>query len=270
MNAFTNPSDSYSADAGLIGKSSDEAPSLSVTPGEQSDSPVPTQVIPTQVDVEPDHTVDHLPQTSALMTVRNGLAFAFSALLSPYLVIPAGTVSIVASTAVSRSDFFRWTGLSIFFSTIVPALYVILMIWRGKITDVHVMEREQRGGPFTVALISSVVGALILRFMKAPAEVWAVGLVLFVNGLIMLQITKHWKISIHVAVLSATILAAIIVIDGIQPLSLVWLVPALIWARVTRGRHTVWQGMAACVVACFITASVMYAILWWPRSVYER
>lgn len=206
------------------------------------------------------------PATSLAATV----AFALSALMSPYLVIPVGTVGIVASTSATRADFLRWTFLSVFFSTVVPALYVVIQIARGKITDVHVMEREQRGGPFTVALVSSVVGALALRQLKAPVEVWGIGLVLFVNGLVMLQITKIWKISMHVAVLSATILAALTMIEGVSPLALVWMVPALIWARVSRGRHTIWQGIAACVVSCALTAAILYLILFWPRSVYLR
>lgn len=202
--------------------------------------------------------------------VITSLAFALSALMSPYLVIPVGTVGIVASTSATRQDFLRWTFLSVFFSTVVPALYVVFQIARGKISDVHVMEREQRGGPFTVALISSAVGAMILRHMRAPVEVWGIGIVLFINGLVMLQITRKWKISIHVAVLSATILAAIIMIDGISVLALAWMVPALIWARVSRGRHTVQQGIAACVVSCAITAATLGLIMILPRAVYLR
>jgi hypothetical protein len=203
-------------------------------------------------------------------TLAGTIAFALSALMSPYLVIPVGTVGIVASTSASRNDFLRWTILSVFFSTVVPALYVVIQIMRGKITDVHVMEREQRGGPFTVALVSSVIGALIIRQLGAPAEVWGVGLVLFVNGFVMLQITKFWKISMHVAVLSATILAALVMIEGVSPWALIWMVPALIWARVSRKRHTLQQGIAACGVSCILTYAVLYLILFLPRTIYLK
>ena len=92
---------------------------------------------------------------SPFAQARQGLAFALSALLSPYLVIPVGTVAVVASVSYSRRESLIWTLFSILFSTIVPALFVIIQIWREKITDVHVMEREQRGGPFLVAIFSS-------------------------------------------------------------------------------------------------------------------
>ena len=233
-------------------------------------SPADTQSDPLAVG-----HVDEIPGELAhkpgpLAAAIRSLAFALSALLSPYLVIPAGTVGIVATTSAARTDFLRWTAISIFFSTVVPALYVLIQIARGRITDVHVMEREQRGGPFTVALISSVFGALVLRWLKSPVEIWGIGLVLFVNGLVILQISKYWKISVHVAVLSATVLAAIVMIKGVSPFALAWMIPALIWARVTRGRHTIWQGLAACAVACAITATVLYLILYLPRSIYAR
>lgn len=185
-------------------------------------------------------------------------AFALSALLSPYLVIPAGTLGIVASQRASNSDLLRWTSLSILFSTVIPALYVVVQILRGKITDVHVMEREQRGGPFLVAVISSFVGAIVLRVLQAPPEVWSIGIVLGVNGIVLFWITSFWKISMHVAVLSATVLAAILVVPDAGVWRLVWLIPALIWARVTRGRHSVGQGLAACAVACLVTGTVLY------------
>ena len=201
-----------------------------------------------------------------LVAIYHSVAFAFSALLSPYLVIPMGTIAIVASQPTSQSQLIRWTSLSVFFSTVVPALYVVVQMLRGRITDVHVMEREQRGGPFLVAIISSALGAGVLLYLGAPVQVWGIGVVLAVNGIIMLWISSFWKISIHVAVLSATVLAAMVLIPGVGFWRLAWMVPALMWARVTRGRHSLQQGLVACVTASVLTAAVLYAINLGPRA----
>ena len=205
-----------------------------------------------------------------LTQMKQSLAFALSALLSPYLVIPVGTVAVVASVSFSRQEWLIWTLLSIFFSTVIPALYVLIQVWRGKITDIHVMEREQRGGPFLVAIFSSAIGALVLRLLGADVAVWGIGVVSAANGLVLFWISGRWKISMHVSVLSSMILAAVMMIDGISLWNLAWLVPALIWARVTRGRHTVWQGIAGCVIACSLTAGLLwilyspYVAQFWP------
>lgn len=197
------------------------------------------------------------------IAVYQSVAFALSALLSPYLVIPVGTVGVVASQRLSWRGFILWTGLSVFFSTIVPALFVLFQIWRGKITDVHVMEREQRGGPFLVAILSSGLGAMILYKLHAPTAVWEIGVVLAINGLVLFWITAYWKISMHVAVLSSTVLAAMMIVPDISQIGawrLLLMVPALIWARVTRKRHSLGQGVAACFVAGGITWTTLYSI----------
>ncbi len=200
-----------------------------------------------------------------LLRVYHGAAFALSAVLSPYLVIPIGTVGIVASQELARGALWRWTLMSIFFSTGVPALYVVWQVLAGKISDVHVMEREQRGGPFLVAIFSSALGALAMKLFGAAQPIWALGVVLSVNGVIMLWITTFWKISIHVAVLSATVFASLFLIPGIPKWQLLLLIPALMWARVTRGRHSIWQGISGCAVAGVVTMTVLYGL----RFVYK-
>lgn len=199
------------------------------------------------------------PRSVSQQFVRS-FAFALSALLSPYLVIPVGTITVVASVSYSQHEWLVWTLLSVFFSTVIPALYVLVQVWRGKITDIHVMEREQRGGPFLVAILSSAVGALVLRTLGAHVAVWGIGVVLAGNGLVLFWISSHWKISMHVAVLSSTILAAVMMIEGIALWNLAWLVPALIWARISRGRHTLWQGIGGCLVACSVTAGLLWLV----------
>ncbi len=197
------------------------------------------------------------------VAIYQSVAFALSALLSPYLVIPLGTVVIVATQAGGKRQLLLWTSLSILFSTVIPALYVVLQIARGKITDIHVMEREQRSGPFLVAVISSAVGALVLWRVGAPGMVWGLGVVLLVNGLVVSWITTFWKISMHVAVLTATVLAAYIWVPGISAWSLLPMIPALMWARATRGRHSLWQGLAGCGVAGALTGGVLLIIRYW-------
>lgn len=200
-----------------------------------------------------------LPQPP-LVAIKQSVAFALSALLSPYLVIPVGTVATVASVAAARREWLIWTLLSILFSTGIPALYVLIQVWRGKITDLHVMEREQRGGPFLVAILSSAVGAVVLRSLGADVAIWGIGVVLAINGMVLFWISSFWKISMHVAVLSSTILAAVVMIEGIGLWSLAWMIPALMWARVTRQRHTIWQGIGGCVVACTLTSMILWAL----------
>jgi hypothetical protein len=198
-----------------------------------------------------EHPAVPVPQPP-LVRLKHIIAFALSAVLSPYLVLPVGTTAIIASVAQPTRAFITYTAISVFFSTALPALFVLFQIWRGKITDVHVMEREQRGGPFLVAIFSSAIGAWVLHAIGAPMSVWGICAVLTLNGVILTWITSFWKISMHVAVLSATVLAAIRMIPNTSAWPLL-LIPALMWARITRGRHTIWQGLAGALLAMLVT-----------------
>ncbi|HEX8835184.1 MAG TPA: hypothetical protein VF719_13330, partial [Abditibacteriaceae bacterium] len=98
-----------------------------MTDERQENSPSTTQAVAMEPKI--DHTGEAVPIAQPLpVAIYNSTAFALSALLSPYLVIPAGTVGIVASTSSARADFLRWTFFSVLFSTIVPALYVVMQI----------------------------------------------------------------------------------------------------------------------------------------------
>lgn len=197
--------------------------------------------------------------------IKRGASFGLSAVLSPYIVLPVGTAAIIGSLAANRRDWLTYAAISVFFSTILPALFVIMQVKRGKITDVHIMDRSQRGAPFWVAIASSAVGAVVLKLMGATMEIWSISAVLALNGMILTWITSFWKISMHVAVLTATVTAALMMIPEVQAPPLLLLIPALMWARVTRGRHTIWQGVAGASLSAFITALCFFGL----RFIYD-
>lgn len=192
--------------------------------------------------------------------IKNSLAFGLSAVLSPYLVLPIGTTGIIGSITLQQRTFLFYTAISIFFSTILPALYVVNEVRRGKITDVHIMDRTQRGGPFLIAIVSSALGAWCLYAVGAPSNVWGISAALALNGIILTWITTFWKISMHVAVLSATVCAAIIMLRDVTAWPLLLTIPALIWGRVSRGRHTLAQGLAGAFLAALITGGALLGL----------
>ena len=248
--------------------SSTQAPvvneAVKTTPPEEL--PTTPLLPPTEPGEEVGVTQVEAPQLTLGERIKQSTAFALSAVLSPYLVLPIGTAGIIGSITQPRNTFVLYTLVSVFFSTILPALYVVFEVWRGRITDVHIMDRAQRGGPFLVAILSSAVGAAVLRGMGAPSDVWGISAVLAFNGALLTVITSYWKISMHVAVLSATVTAALFMIPQDTPWPLLALIPALMWGRVTRGRHTIWQGVAGALVAAVITGAGCLGL----RYLYSR
>lgn len=188
----------------------------------------------------------------------DSFAFFLSAILSPYLVIPVGTMGIIYARA--PSEFWVWAGISLLFSTFLPVIYILIGMWRGTISDVHVMEREQRGGPFVVAIAGGFIAGFVLFRLGAPKSVWGLSLIQAVNGLAILGITNFTKISVHVAVLAATVIGATVLHPTSRPFALLWLIPLLMWARVWRGRHSIWQGIGGFLVASAVTTLTIVAL----------
>ena len=235
----------------------DQNPSFEEIPSEVSSHETASPEALIEAGVVEDHVPVPLPMGSR---IKNSLAFGLSAVLSPYLVLPIGTTGIIGSITLNRRTFLFYTAISIFFSTILPALYVVNEVRRGKITDVHIMDRTQRGGPFLIAIISSALGAWCLYAVGAPWNVWGISAALALNGIILTWITTFWKISMHVAVLSATVCAAILMLHDVTSWPLLLTIPALIWGRVTRGRHTLSQGLAGAFLAALITGGSLFGL----------
>lgn len=214
----------------------------------------------------PEGTPEAIPDAVAILanspkprTVSDAVAFFLSAVLSPYIVLPVGTIGIIWARGTDERVWL-WIGISLFFSTVLPVLFVLNGMRLGTITDVHVAERDQRSGPFGVAIGGSVVAALVLFLIHAPRSVWGLSVILAVNGLAIMLATRSTKISVHVAVLTATVLGATILNPELPVWAFIWLIPLLMWARLKRGRHSIWQGVGGFALAAILTFAVIVAL----------
>jgi len=188
------------------------------------------------------------------------LAFGLSAVASPFVVLPVAVLAAVFHVVPGRwGEVAFWSALCIFFSTILPLGYIWLKVCRGEITDIHVMIREQRREPFFVALTGALLGLLVFYLLQAPRELLILGLCLVLNGFAFAAITLRWKISLHPSVLAASILVGLIFF-GPWVAWFFLLVPPVLWARIHRRRHSLWQGLVAIVLALAITRAVLWLL----------
>jgi hypothetical protein len=183
------------------------------------------------------------------------LAFAISAVSSPFVVTATTGAIIVWKLQPTWQQLGLWGGIVVVFSAAIPGL-VVYTLWRtGRITDVHVAVREQRTIPFLSAIISGAVGVAMLHLVYAPRELVALGAGFLGNGAAMALISLRWKISVHVAVFTASVIALGLVVD--RPLlALLVLLPAVLWARLYRGKHTLTQALVPIVLTAALTPAV--------------
>ncbi len=191
-------------------------------------------------------------EVGRLSGLADRIALFLSVVLSPFVVAPTFCVLLVWSSVDTWYEFFRWLSVCVFFSTAVPCGYIIYQVHCGRITDLHVKLLEQRTGPFVAGTIGLGVLALVLKLFGAPAVLFHMALVTFINGVVFALISRRWKISVHTGVLGCCL-------GGGRELlgwSGVWfwlLQPPLVWARARRGRHHPVQGGVGAVLGYVLT-----------------
>jgi membrane-associated phospholipid phosphatase len=151
-----------------------------------------------------------------------------------------------------------WFGaLAAFFVCVLPLAYVLLMVRIGRLSDHHVSDRKDRAPILMVALVSVILGLVVLNLIHAPTSVSAMILALIGGITVLAAVSLAWKISGHASAISA---AGVIVALMFGPawLPLLLLVPAVGWSRVVLRDHTRGQ-----VVAGSLFGGVVIAGLWW-------
>lgn len=145
----------------------------------------------------------------------------------------------------------------IFFSVIIPFAYVLFRVSAGKITDIHVAMREQRKGPFVVALLGSIAALVSLFLSRAPVQIIEMSVALLLNGSIFLILSRKWKLSIHSATFASAVTIAAIMADN-RIFWLYILIIPIFWARMYRKKHTLLQLVAAAFLSAVTTAIILY------------
>ncbi len=212
--------------------------------------------MPVQTTTRIPPAAERTSTASAAARVAHLAAATISVAASPFLVLPLFAGLITARYSPDIGRFLLWTALSGFFSTGITLLYIVVRVRSGQISDIHVMHREQRGGPFGVALASSAAGALVLHLVGAPLPVVVLGVATVANGVVFALITLRWKISMHPSVFAAAVLSAAYLLDGAWAWLLA-LLPVIVWARIRRTRHSAAQGIVAVGLALAITFLIL-------------
>lgn len=198
-----------------------------------------------------------MQETISLRGWERWLARLVSGVFSPPLLVLIGV--FMAASAIDTAQGWRWSAFYIFTALIIPMLYILWQVRRGKISDFHMQERGQRIIPMLLMMACSLAAWLVMRQMSAPhvLTVFA-GAGIFQTGLL-LAVTARWKISGHgTAIASLAVFLMALFGRGAAPFFLA--VPLVAWARVRLKRHTLGQTIAGALVGAVFMLVVLYLI----------
>ncbi|OGD57171.1 hypothetical protein A2V71_01985 [Candidatus Berkelbacteria bacterium RBG_13_40_8] len=185
------------------------------------------------------------------------LAFAISALFSPYVTAAVFIIIVTYAYAQNLSQFLPWMITFLAFAVIIPGIYTLWLMETGKIADIHMSGLKERKIPFLIAGILAIIGALILIILDAAKPVIVMGVTYAINALAVALVTQVWKISVHTALFSAISTIAVIIFGPFYWWLYLILIP-LSWSRIHRHRHTIAQVVAGALLAFVLTTATFF------------
>jgi hypothetical protein len=186
----------------------------------------------------------------------NRIAVTISITFSPFLVPLPTILLLVRKYAVTIQQALLWTLIVALFISVLPSLFIMMLVRSGRLSDLHLAVRKQRLVPLCFALASALAGTVILYQIDAPREIVLPNLAYTINAILFTAITQLWKISFHSGNVAGCITVLMLLVD----VKLAWLfllLPLIAWARVHRKRHTILQTAAAAMIAAASTATVL-------------
>ncbi len=189
--------------------------------------------------------------------MRKRIANLTSNILNPFLVSIVLILLLSFKSTSSALDAVKWLLISIAVS-VLPVFGVIIYLVRSqKLENVFIDVRKQRTKIYLLAGVCAGVGCVILYYLGAPKELIAT----FVAGLsavvTFMCVNLLWKISLHTALIAASVAMLIILYGSIAAITVV-LVPLIAWARIELKHHSLAQVAAGALLAALIVVVVFY------------
>jgi len=198
-------------------------------------------------------TVDAVPDAFWARWVSN--------ILSPPVIWGVLAFPLAARGDVLTAQHALWAAIYVVLACIVPSLYIVVMVLRGSITDIHMRVRTQRVRPFLVSLVCIALAWMILRTIDAEPLLQVFALISLIEIAAMLAITLFWQISIHMM----SMCSAVIVMGTLFGLRAFFISASLIVlvgaARYTLKRHTLAQLIAGGALGGGLTLALISLLI---------
>ncbi len=175
-----------------------------------------------------------------------------SILLSPPPVWAIMALPVALRGAASLEQGLLNAGIYILLVSLLPMLYVVLMVCRGQITSLDMPQRAQRLRPFIVSISCTALAWWIFHSSDAPGDMSFLTLCSLALISTIALITLFWQISMHMMSITGVMVAAWAFFGPGWALLVLpfWLLVAA--ARLRLGRHSPSQLLAGALVGVLV------------------
>lgn len=178
--------------------------------------------------------------------LAEGISLVLSA---PLVAIYTLAILVFLNNPPLPTSFFVTT---CFFAAILPLIVLFYSRKIGITNDLYASDRKTRTKPFIGAIISYLLGVVVLYVFQAPGNLMALMACYVVNSMVMMIVSRIWKISIHTSGIAgpATFLLYQL---GAGMLPFFTFVFAVAWARVKLKAHSLQQVTAGALLTMGLT-----------------
>jgi len=181
------------------------------------------------------------------MSMKRKLAWAVSRVFDPVVEIP---ILLAGSVYYALSNGLRWRFLVMLLvvDALLPALYMVYGLMKGKIKDWDITKREERMGLYFFTIFAHLFG-VVAAYAVGKTDLFEILLVFWTMAVVFAVVTLFWKISVHAGT-NAAVVAFFNHYYGWDRFW--WLVLVLIvvlWSRVEIKKHTWAQVLVGATLA---------------------
>jgi membrane-associated phospholipid phosphatase len=188
------------------------------------------------------------------------LARVVTEVLSPAVIVVALPLAVAwQSTGYDLAPTLGWGLLVAVFYSVIPMVIMVRGARRGRWDGHWVRERERRIVPFLLCLVSTTVGLVIMLVGGAPQAVIALSWSMIATLVVVLAITRWWKVSVHATVAGGAV-ATIALLYGPWYLLLIAGVALVAWSRVMVEDHTAAQVVVGALLGPLVGGAVFLAL----------
>lgn len=182
---------------------------------------------------------------------KNHIARLTSIIVNPFMVHIIMILIISFKSTDSTAEGVRWFLIPIAISTVPIFIIVLYQVRYNKVDSFFIKIRSQRDKVYILSLVLMVIACAVLFFLRAPVMLVALFIAIFIAGLVFACVNRWWKISIHVASISAAVTALVILYGPVAAWTIL-LVPLVAWARVEMEHHSLAQVLAGGLLSSLI------------------
>ena len=193
---------------------------------------------------------ENINQTFKVLLLR--IAKTISIIFHPMVFSLLVFTIIIFNNSIIHPQPFKILLTCLIFSNLLPITTLFLLQKKGIISDLDASIKEERILPLFLGIIFAIFGYVLLHIQEASLLVKGLMFCTITNTIVIIIITRYWKISIHAMGISG--LLSVLWIHNKEYLLIMFIILiSVAYSRVILNAHSIAQVTIGSILGLFLT-----------------